>query len=160
MTERCKDVWLAVAGLVVTANGEWLVVKKKYGGLKGMWSLPAGFVQANETVDQAVVREVLEETGIQAQVKGLVGIRSGVIRGEISDNMLVFLLEPLSLEVTVQNKELYEAKFDDPVQLMKEKNHSVLLEQLLEYKKETMQTVLDGINPGEQFGYTAYKIFL
>lgn len=56
--------------------------------------MPAGFVNEGETVDEAVKREVLEETGIVAHVKGIIGVRSGVIRNEISDNMIIFLLEP------------------------------------------------------------------
>ena len=86
--ERCKNVWLAVSGLVISDTGEWLVVNKRYGGLKGQWSLPAGFVKNDETVDEAVIREVLEETGIHTEIEGMVGVRSGVIKGEISDNML------------------------------------------------------------------------
>ncbi len=54
--------------------------------------MPAGFVQAGETADQAVVREVKEETGIDCEVTGLIGFRSGVIREEISDNMAIFLV--------------------------------------------------------------------
>ena len=57
-------VWLGVAGVAVNELGQWLVVKKAYSGLKGRWSLPAGFVNAGETVDEAVVRELKEETGI------------------------------------------------------------------------------------------------
>lgn len=86
-------VWLAVAGLVIDENGKWLVVKKKYSGLKGMWSLPAGFVNAGEAVNDAIMREVREETGLQTSIKGIVGVRSGVIQDEVSDNMLIFLLE-------------------------------------------------------------------
>ncbi|MGE7761644.1 NUDIX domain-containing protein [Peribacillus sp. NPDC097895] len=160
MVERCKNVWLAVSGLVISDKGEWLVVNKRYGGLKGQWSLPAGFVKNDETVDEAVVREVLEETGIHTKVEGMVGVRSGVIKGDISDNMLIFLLKPLSFEVTAQLDELYEAKFFDPDLLVQEGKHSVLLEQLLAFKKESMQTMLDGVNPGDQFGYTAYKLFM
>ena len=61
-------VWLGVAGVVINEDGKWLVVKKTYSGLKGIWSLPAGFVQVGETADEAAVREVLEETGIQCEV--------------------------------------------------------------------------------------------
>ncbi|MBA9026919.1 MULTISPECIES: NUDIX domain-containing protein [Bacillaceae] len=160
MKERCRNVWLAVSGLVILKDGRWLVVKKKYGGLKGMWSLPAGFVKYDETVDKAIVREVLEETGIHTSVAGLIGVRSGVIRNEISDNMLIFRLTPLSFDIRAQEEELYEAKFEDPHLLMQEGNHSVLLDQLLSYKNESMQQMLDEMNPGNQFEYTSYKLFL
>lgn len=43
---------------------------RKIQWVKGKWSLPAGFVNEGETVDEAVKREVLEETGIVAHVKG------------------------------------------------------------------------------------------
>ncbi len=74
--------------------GGYLLRRNTVSGLKGKWSLPAGFVNEGETVDEAVKREVLEETGIVAHVKGIIGVRSGVIRNEISDNMIIFLLEP------------------------------------------------------------------
>lgn len=159
MKQRCENVWLAVSGLVIV-DGKWLVVKKKYGGLKGVWSLPAGFVNADETVDEAVIREVREETGIETEVQGLIGIRSGVIKSEVSDNMLIFLMNPTSFDVTAQQAELYEARFMDPSDILKEPGHSVLLGHLLTCKREQIQTVLDGVNPGDHFGYTAYKLFL
>jgi 8-oxo-dGTP diphosphatase len=96
MKKKRGHVWLAAAGIVLNDAGDWLVVKKKYGGLQGQWSLPAGFVQRGETADEAVIREVEEETGIQAEVIGLIGLRTGVIDDEISDNMMIFLLKALS----------------------------------------------------------------
>lgn len=155
------NVWLGVSGLVVNEVGEWLVVKKRYGGLKGMWSLPAGFVEGNETADEAVVREVKEETGIDAVNKGLIGLRTGVIKEEVSDNMLLFLLEPIgSNTVVAEEGELFEAKYVLPNELLKEENVSVLLAYLLDVKIQDVKPVINGINPGEQFGYSAYKIFL
>ena len=64
-------VWLGVCAIVENTQGEWLVVKKSYSGLKGRWSLPAGFVQEGETINEAVVREVKEETK-QTKFKSLV----------------------------------------------------------------------------------------
>ncbi|HYK72058.1 MAG TPA: NUDIX hydrolase, partial [Pseudoneobacillus sp.] len=150
------NVWLGVSGLVVNHNGDWLVVMKRYGGLKGMWSLPAGFVEGNETADEAVIREVKEETGIDSVNKGLIGLRTGVIKEEISDNMLLFLLEPLGEEIVkAQENELFEAKFMNPEILVKEENCSVLLKYLLDLQLQNTKTVIDGINPGDQFGYSS-----
>jgi 8-oxo-dGTP pyrophosphatase MutT (NUDIX family) len=155
------NVWLGVSGLVVNSAGEWLVVKKRYGGLKGKWSLPAGFVEGYETADEAVVRETLEETGIMTINKGLIGLRTGVIKGEISDNMLLFLLEPVEeIAVVADENELYEAKFVNAATLINEEDCSVLLQYLLNQKESEAKPVINGINPGDQFGYTAYKLFL
>ena len=153
-------VWLAVAGLVKSKDGKWLVVKKKYGGLKGSWSLPAGFVEAGETADEAVMREVREETGIDCRVKGLIGLRTGVIKGEISDNMLVFLLEQQDGgTLKHQESELFEAQFISTEDLAKDKDASVLLHYLLDIEEVLSRPSAEGINPGDQFGYTSYKLF-
>ncbi|PLS08143.1 NUDIX domain-containing protein [Neobacillus cucumis] len=158
--EKRGKVWLAVSGLVKSSEGNWLVVKKRYGGLKGKWSLPAGFVEEGETADEAVLREVKEETGIDCGIKGLLGLRTGVIKEEISDNLLVFLLEPVGeLTITHQEEELFEACFMAPEELVLEKDASVMLHYLLNESLSVIKPGTDGINPGNQFGYTSYKLF-
>lgn len=154
------NVWFAVSGLVISDDGKWLVVKKKYGGLKGKWSLPAGFVNQGETADQAVIREVKEETGIDCIVKGLIGLRTGVIDEQVSDNMVLFLLEadPKST-IGIQERELFDVKYLHPRELETQEDTSVLVKYMLNLPKSMLQ-VHEGINPGDQFGYTAYKVFL
>ncbi|MBT2638103.1 MULTISPECIES: NUDIX hydrolase [unclassified Bacillus (in: firmicutes)] len=156
-----ENVWLGVAGVVISEDGRWLVVKKRYGGLKGSWSLPAGFVDEGETADQAVLREVYEETGIECTVAGLLGLRTGVIRESISDNMLVFLLAPLTdQKVKVEESELYDARFILPEQLKADPATSLLLHYLLSKPINQVVPGQVGLNPGEQFHYSAYQLFL
>jgi len=42
-----------------------LLIKQKYGDLKNQWALPGGFVQDEEPLKKAVVRELKEETGVK-----------------------------------------------------------------------------------------------
>ena len=51
-----------------------LLVKQSYGNQ--YWSLPGGVVEFGESVDQAAVREVKEETGLDIRVKRVVGLYS------------------------------------------------------------------------------------
>ncbi|UOY90969.1 NUDIX domain-containing protein [Ectobacillus sp. JY-23] len=159
MSKRGK-VWLGVSGLVITADGKWLVVKKSYGGLKGVWSLPAGFVDEGETLDQAVQREVLEETGIHTEVKGVIGIRSGVIRNEISDNMIIFSLAPLHERIVIKSDELEDAQFLHPYQFANDETASVLLRYLVQSISQQSFPLRKDVDPGAHFGYTAYHVFL
>jgi len=150
------NVWLGVAGLVKDSEGKWLVVKKKYSGLKNLWSLPAGFVKQDETVDQAVLREVREETGIDATLVGLIGVRTGVIREEISDNMLLFLLEAIDTTITIQEEELSDARFISENELLNDPASSLLIKYLIENPPNEPMLVKKGLNPGDQFQYTTY----
>ena len=42
-----------------------LLIKQKFGKLKDQWALVGGFVQNDETLDDAVIRELKEEAGIK-----------------------------------------------------------------------------------------------
>ncbi|PJK17247.1 NUDIX hydrolase [Chryseomicrobium excrementi] len=155
------NVWLGVAGIVINTKGEWLVVQKRYGGLNGKWSLPAGFVEGTETVDQAVLREIKEETGIDAQVIQLIGFRSGVIKEKISDNMAIFFLRPVDPEQVPdpQLDELYEAKWMTPQQLLEDERTTSMIKVFLKVNQEAGFETREGLDPGPVFGYSSYKLF-
>ena len=57
---------------------------------------PVGFIERDETMEVAVVREVEEEAGVVARVKGLMGMRSRT--DEYNSTYVIFLLEYVSGE--------------------------------------------------------------
>ncbi|MEU3275273.1 NUDIX domain-containing protein [Saccharomonospora sp. NPDC006951] len=65
--ERC------VGGLVHDEAGRLLLIKRRNEPARGKWSLPGGRVERGETDAAAVVREVLEETGLHVEPGELVG---------------------------------------------------------------------------------------
>lgn len=67
--------WLTVDGLVLV-DGKLVCVRRGHDPFQGMPALPGGFVELGETVEQAVVREVLEETGLETRIVRLVGVYS------------------------------------------------------------------------------------
>ncbi|RHW42629.1 NUDIX hydrolase [Neobacillus notoginsengisoli] len=153
-------VWLGAAGLVISEQGKWLVVKKSYGGLKGKWSLPAGFVDEGETADEAAVREVKEETGLDCVVKGLIGLRTGVINTEFSDNLLLFLLEAKEGGIIKrQENEIVDVAYLSPKELMEDKDASILIHYLIGLGNLQSIPGKSGLNPGNDFGYTTYRLF-
>jgi 8-oxo-dGTP diphosphatase len=52
---------------VIVAEGRALLIRRGKEPLKGAWSVPGGTVEAGETLRQALVREVLEETGVRVR---------------------------------------------------------------------------------------------
>jgi len=65
------------AGILVEQDGKVLLVRRINEPFKGLWTLPAGFVDADEDPARAAERECLEETGLSVQVTGILDIRWG-----------------------------------------------------------------------------------
>ncbi|MFZ5453296.1 MAG: NUDIX hydrolase [Thermodesulfobacteriota bacterium] len=69
------DPKLAVIGLV-PLNGGLVLVRRAIDPGYGLWVVPGGFVDVGETLEQAVVRETLEETRLEVEVVRLLNIYS------------------------------------------------------------------------------------
>ena len=65
------------AGVILHGRDGVLLVKRKYDPAAGAWCLPAGFMEYGETPERTAVRELLEETGIEAKLTGLFGVYAG-----------------------------------------------------------------------------------
>jgi ADP-ribose pyrophosphatase YjhB (NUDIX family) len=57
-----------------------LLVERGGNPLKGYWSLPGGLVETGETLEQAVARETLEETGLVVEPMEFFGIYQRIMR--------------------------------------------------------------------------------
>ncbi|MFV0315767.1 MAG: NUDIX domain-containing protein [Microthrixaceae bacterium] len=72
MNERAARPELCV-GAVATRTNELLMVRRATEPGRGRWSLPGGRVEHGETIAEAVVRELEEETGLEGVCGSLVG---------------------------------------------------------------------------------------
>lgn len=73
MVQKQQPV-ISAASAVVWRDGKVLLVRRGRPPGKDFWSLPGGKVEPGETHEVAALREVLEETGIAAQILGFIGI--------------------------------------------------------------------------------------
>ena len=60
-------------GAIVVDEGDLLLIRRGRGPAQGEWSIPGGRVVAGELLAEAVVRELLEETGLEGICEDLVG---------------------------------------------------------------------------------------
>jgi 8-oxo-dGTP diphosphatase len=71
-------------GAVVIDGTKVLLVRRGQEPLKGEWSLPGGALELGETLQQGVVREVLEETGLIVAPGGIIEILDRITQDETS----------------------------------------------------------------------------
>jgi 8-oxo-dGTP diphosphatase len=65
-------------GAVIISEGKILLEKRKNEPGKGKWSIPGGLVDLEESTEQAVIREVLEETCLEVDAPRLIAVVSDV----------------------------------------------------------------------------------
>ncbi|MDQ3604218.1 MAG: NUDIX hydrolase [Actinomycetota bacterium] len=63
-----------VAGAIFELDGGILLVQRDIEPGYGKWTFPGGFVERGERAEAAAEREVLEETGLEIEVKEIVGL--------------------------------------------------------------------------------------
>ena len=101
------------AGVLVVEAERVLLVKRALAPQKGKWSIPAGFVDADEDPAQAAARECLEETGLRVAIDTLLDVIAGKEHPRGASIVIVYRAHILGGELAA-NDDAAEAGFFDP----------------------------------------------
>jgi len=88
-----------VACLVLNSKKELLLIKRGVEPCKGSWALPGGFMEIDETLDEAGRRELKEETGLDGEPGRFVGI-------QIHESSVYGAILTLGVEYKIENEHL------------------------------------------------------
>jgi ADP-ribose pyrophosphatase YjhB (NUDIX family) len=64
------------AGALIEDEGRVVLVRRAVEPRVGYWALPSGFTEYGETVEETAIRECREETGLEVELDGLLGVYS------------------------------------------------------------------------------------
>ena len=70
------DPKVACGTIPVDDQGRIVLIERGIEPRKGFWSFPCGFMEVDETAEEAAVRETREETGLEVRLDGLLGTYS------------------------------------------------------------------------------------
>jgi len=109
--ERYNTGYNVGVGGAVVHEDRLLLVRRASRRGRGNWQVPGGFIEPNETIEQAVIREVMEESGVKTEVRGVLGIRNRYDPDVDNSLYVVLLLNPLDINPKPDNHEVDRAGF-------------------------------------------------
>jgi 8-oxo-dGTP diphosphatase len=79
-SRRYPDRPILGVGAVILRQDSVLLVERGQEPLKGYWSLPGGVVEVGETLEQAIRREIREETGLEVDIVQVIEVFERIMR--------------------------------------------------------------------------------
>jgi ADP-ribose pyrophosphatase YjhB (NUDIX family) len=112
--------YLAVSAAIFR-DGRVLIVRRAQPPTRGLYTLPGGGVELGETLEQAIIREVREETGLEIEPLALAGYRQVIANdaaGRVERHFVIlpFAARWIAGEVSL-NEELAEAHWLEPPEI-------------------------------------------
>lgn len=123
--------YLAVSAAIIR-DGRVLVAQRARGPALGIWTMPGGVVEAGETLTEALVREIQEETGLTIEPIALAGHREVLVKdggGRLSRHFVIMCFASRWIAGEPQlNDELSDARWLLPAELAQFKTTEGLAE--------------------------------
>jgi mutator protein MutT len=82
MRREFPDAPIVGVGAILIEENRVLLVRRGQDPLKGEWSLPGGVVELGESLEDALRREMLEETGLEVEPAGIIEVVSSIVRDD------------------------------------------------------------------------------
>jgi ADP-ribose pyrophosphatase YjhB (NUDIX family)/N-acetylglutamate synthase-like GNAT family acetyltransferase len=82
-------------GLLIEKDGGLVLIKRGNPPHKGAWTLPSGFVEADESAEEGAIREAEEETGLKVEIIELAAINSFPEGPPVSGIMIFYRMRPI-----------------------------------------------------------------
>lgn len=103
-------------GILIEMEGGIVLIRRNNPPHQGRWALPSGYIESDESAEDAAVREALEETGLQVELIELAGVNSFPEGPPISGLMVFYRARPISGELR-GGDDASEAKVFQPEEL-------------------------------------------
>lgn len=105
--------FVSVAGLVSNDNGDILLINSPRRG----WEYPGGMVEPGETFQDALIREIKEETGVDVEITGFIGLCKNVEKDVVNIDFSCRYLKG-ELATSNESSEVMWVKKEDAMEMV------------------------------------------
>ncbi len=133
---------LVTVDAIVERGGKILLIRRKNEPFKSYWALPGGFIEYGESAEDAVKREIKEETNLEIKIKRLLGVYSAFgrdPRGHVIS--ICYVAKAQGKERGGSDAE--DARFLSLTEIKKEKlafDHAKIIEDYIKVKTRGLKT--------------------
>lgn len=132
-------------GLLIEIDGGLVLIQRGNPPHKGEWTLPSGFVEADESAEDAALREAEEETGLKVEIIELAGINSFPEGPPVSGIMIFYRMRPIGGELRAgDDAEAARVFAPGEIPLLPFRTHREIV---LEWLEKFHRGVLNDANP-------------
>ncbi|KXK13641.1 MAG: putative ADP-ribose pyrophosphatase [Chloroflexi bacterium OLB15] len=103
-------------GILIEMDGGIVLIRRNNPPHQGRWALPSGYIESDESAEDAAVREAFEETGLRVELLELAGVNSFPEGPPISGLMVFYRAKPIDGELR-GGDDASEAKVFQPEEL-------------------------------------------
>jgi ADP-ribose pyrophosphatase YjhB (NUDIX family)/N-acetylglutamate synthase-like GNAT family acetyltransferase len=135
-------------GIVIEMDGGIVLIQRGHNPHKGQWALPSGFVEADESAEEAAIREAAEETGLKVEIIELAAINSFPEGPPVSGIMLFYRARPIGGHLQAGD-DAHAVKVFQPQELplLPFRTHREMLAQWLESQRIERQAATPNTTP-------------
>ena len=87
-----------VVGGIIKEDDKILLIQEAKESCYGMWNIPAGKLELNEIIKEGALREIKEETGLDAELNGIIQIGNQTI----NDDKLIYIIFSANVKEVIE----------------------------------------------------------
>src|SRR5688572_4882786 len=96
-------------GIIIEMDGGVVLIRRNNPPHQNEWTLPSGFIEADESAEDAAAREAEEETGLKVEIIEMAGVNSFPEGPPVSGIMIFFRARPVGGELVAGDDALEAA---------------------------------------------------